>query len=392
MPVAKKINKNRRSRLLLYFLALVLAVSSALPAYIQSNFLDELVELRTVSLFFIIANLLTIVAITFFPDLIKKFSNYFLTKVVLVFYGVSLLCLTISGSALAGLFSIALYTVTANLILINMDILLESFTKNGNVGRTRTVYYTFINIGWIIAPMLSAWLVKIGNYSAAFLTAAFLVLPVFLIILSQRKRLNDHIVYSREKIKTAVQKTWRNHNLRGIFFIALLLSMFFSSVVLYMPLYLHENLGMAWSVLGPIFSFMLLPFVLIEIPAGIIADKYWGEKEMMTAGFVILIISLVLFYFIDQPIAWLWALVLFLSRFGAALIEAMREAYFFKIVDPGDVGYINVFRITVPLGYVLGSGLAVLILSFFDLPFLFLSLAIIMLASFFFIYSIKDTK
>jgi MFS family permease len=273
-----------------------------------------------------------------------------------------------------------------------MDILLESFSKNATMGRTRSIYYTFINLGWIGAPLLSAWLIKTSNYSAAFLVAAFLVLPIFLIILSQKKRLNDHIVYSREKISTAVRRTWHNKNLRGVFFIALLLSMFFSSVVLYMPLYLHENLGMAWNVLGPIFSFMLLPFILVEIPAGILADKYWGEKEMLTVGFAVLIVSLLLFYFIDQPIVWLWALVLFLSRLGAALIEAMREAYFFKIVDPGDVGYINIFRTTIPLGYVLGSGLALLILTFSSLPCLFLALAIIMLSSFFFIHSIKDTK
>lgn len=392
MPVDKKLRKIRRSLPLLYFLALVLAVSSALPAYIQSNFLGQLVNLKMVSLFFIIANFFTIVAIIFFPDLIKKFSNYFLTKVVLILYGLSLLCLTLTSSPLAGFLSIILYTVTANLIFINFDILIESFSKNATMGRTRTIYYTFINLGWIGAPLISASLVESGNYSAAFITAAFLVIPIFLIVLSQKKKLNDHINYSREKISTAIKKTWHNKNLRGIFFIALLLSLFFSCVVLYIPLYLHENLGMDWGVLGPIFSFMLLPFLLVEIPAGIIADKYWGEKKMLVGGFIILILSLLLFFFIDQPTVWLWAMVLFLSRFGAALIEAMRETYFFKIVNPGDVGYINVFRITIPLGYVLGSGLALLVLAFFDLPFLFLFLAIIMLSSFFFIASLKDTR
>jgi len=170
-----------------------------------------------------------------------------------------------------------------------------------------------------------------------------------------------------------------------------LLSLFFSCVVIYIPIYLHETLGMDWNLIGPIFSFMLIPFLLVEIPAGIMADKYWGEKKMLFGGFIIIILSLLLFFFIDQPTVWLWAMVLFLSRFGAALIEAMRETYFFKIVDPGAIGYINIFRVTIPLGYVLGSGLALLVLAFFDLPYLFLFLAIIMLSSFYFIASLKDT-
>jgi len=391
MPVDKKLRKMRWSLPLLYFLALILAVSSALPAYIQSNFLGQLVNLQMVSLFFIIANFFTIIAIVFFPDLIKKFSNYFLTKVVLVLYGLSLLCLTLTNSPLAGLLSIILYTVTANLIFINFDILIESFSKNATMGRTRTIYYTFINLGWIGAPLIAASLVESGNYSIAFLTAAFLVIPIFLIVLSQKKKLNDHVIYTREKISVAIKKTWRNKNLRGIFFVALLLSLFFSCVVIYIPIYLHETLGMDWNLIGPIFSFMLIPFLLVEIPAGIMADKYWGEKKMLFGGFIIIILSLLLFFFIDQPTVWLWAMVLFLSRFGAALIEAMRETYFFKIVDPGAIGYINIFRVTIPLGYVLGSGLALLVLAFFDLPYLFLFLAIIMLSSFYFIASLKDT-
>jgi hypothetical protein len=102
--------------------------------------------------------------------------------------------------------------------------------------------------------------------------------------------------------------------------------------------------------------------------------------------------SLFLFYSITTPTVWLWGVVLFASRVGAALIEAMRESYFFKIVDAKDVGYINIFRITAPLGYILGPGLAILVISFLPLNYLFLVLAIITLSGFYLTASIKDTK
>jgi len=392
MPEAKKISKSSLSLWLLYFLGLILAVSTALPAYIQSNFLGELVSLRTIGLFFAAANLLTAAAIIFFPGWIIRLNNYFVTKVTLVMYGVALLCLSLANRPLSGLLAIALFTVTANLIWINMDLAVESFSKNSKTGRIRTLYFTFLNLGWISAPLLSSYLIGWGQYQVVFLVAAFLVLPVFLIVMKQRRRLSKNIKYHRGKILPSLKKAWKNKNLRNVFGVAFLLSLFYSSVVVYVPLYLHGTLGMEWSVLGPIFSLMLIPFILIEIPAGILADKYWGEKEMMFIGLSIIIVSLALFFFINQPIAWLWAAILFFSRCGAALLEAMRETYFFKIVDAENVTDINLFRIANPLGYVIGPLLAALILSFFSLPYLFLYFAIIMLAGFIFIAALKDTK
>lgn len=393
MPINKKTaNKNKNRLAILYCLGLLLAVSSALPAYIQSNFLGKFVDVQTISLFFVIANFLTVVAILLFPSLIKAISNYFTTKAVLALYLASLLGLALAPGASLALISITLFTITSSLIWINMDVLIESFSNNRTTGRIRTIYFTFINIGWILSPLLSSYLIEKGQYTLSFLVAAFMVVPVYLILISQGKKLKDKIEYQEETLPLTLKKMWNNKNLRGIFFIALLLSLFYSSAVIYIPIYLYQNLGMSWHSLGIIFSIMLIPFVLIEIPAGIIADKYIGEKELLSVGFSILIFSLFLFYCIESPNIWLWALVLFLSRIGAALIEAMRETYFFKIVDVEEVGYINIFRATTPLGYVIGTGLAALIINFFPLNYLFLFLAIIMLSGFGFVISIKDTK
>ena len=177
-----------------------------------------------------------------------------------------------------------------------------------------------------------------------------------------------------------------------LFFISFLLQLFYSSAVIYIPFHLLHNLGMSWEVLGPLFSLMLIPFLLIEIPAGVIADQYIGEKEMLIAGFAILSISLFLFYYISVPLVWLWAIVLFLSRIGAALVEAMRESYFFKIVDAKDLIDINLFRITGPLAYIVSSALSIVVLYFFTLDYLFLFLSIIMLMGLTFSAGLRDTK
>lgn len=388
-PISKS---GRKSLFILYFLGLFLAVSNALPAYIQSNFLKQFVGVQAVGLFFVLANLVSVLAILVFPALIEKLSNYFLTKAVLALYVVSLLGFTLTNNVALALISTILFAVTSNLIWINMDVMVENFSANQMTGRIRTIYFTAINAGWIISPFFSTYLIGQGEYTLSFLAAAAFMVPFFLILLAQNRRLKDHIVYHQEAIRASLKKTWQHKNLRGIFFIAFLLQLFYSSAVIYIPLYLFQNLKMSWTVLGPIFSVMLIPFVLVEIPAGWLADKYWGEKKLLFTGFLILVGSLFFFYYLKTPNAWLWLIVLFVSRIGAALVEAMKETYFFKIVDVQEVGYINVFRTAGPLAYIAGPIIAILTVSWLPLNYLFLILSIIMLSGFAFTASLKDTR
>ncbi|MFA6417387.1 MAG: MFS transporter [Patescibacteria group bacterium] len=387
-----KNKSNRYRQQITYTMGFILAVSTALPAYIQSSFLAQYINLELTSLFFVINNLITVVAIIFFPRFIKKLSNYFSAQLSIGIHGLALLGLaTLTNPALV-VISFLLFTVTTNLLWINMDIFLEAASSNNKTGRIRTMYLTLTNIGWILVPIFSAYLVKIGNYTLPFLISAALIVPVFFILLIKKNNLKLSKKYKHEKISKSIKKLWKNHDLRGIFIVATLLQLFYSGAVLYMPLYLNQNLGIPWSDLGWMFAVMLLPFALFEIPAGYLADKYFGEKEIMSIGLFIILVSLILFFFIEGATLWVWAAALFMSRIGAALVESMRDTYFFKNVNADDIGYINLFRITGPLGYIIGSAAALLFLLFLPLNYLFLIFAAIMIPGFYYIGSIKDTK
>jgi len=273
-----------------------------------------------------------------------------------------------------------------------MDILVENFSENATTGLTRTIYFTAISLGWIVAPTLSSYIVDNGGYYWVFIAAAIFLVPFLIILIKNRTIIRGSENYQIKTIKQSFYALWNNRNLRGIFFIALLLNVFLSSAVVYIPIYLHQNLGFDWTTLGVMFSVMLLPFILFEIPAGWLADKYWGEKEMLTAGISIMIVSLLLFFILKEPNAWLWGALLFFSRIGASLVQAMRESYFFKIVDAEDVSYINFFRTTIPLGFLVGTVLASIIIIFYPIEYLFLFVAILMTTAYAFIYTLNDTK
>ena len=383
---------NRKQRLIMYLVGFILAISVALPAFIQSNFISQFISLELVSLFFVLANSTTAVMIAIFPRLINRLGNYFSSKIVMIVYATALLGMAAANGPFSATLTLLLFIVSSNLLWINIDIILEEASIDNETGRIRSLFLTFMNLGWIIAPTISAYLVTIGEYPLPFLASALLVIPLFAVISRNKKNLKDKSKFKKEKILTSWKKLWKNKNLRGVFMSAIALNLFFSGAVIYIPIYLHQYLGMEWSQLGWIFSFMLVPFVLFEIPAGFLADKYFGEKEMLIIGLFIVFLSSILFSLIKVASPLVWAAVLFFSRIGAALVESMRDTYFFKKVSSKDIGFINIFRMTNPIGYATGTAFGALFLLFLPINYLFLVFAILLLPAFYFVAGIKDTK
>jgi MFS family permease len=390
--MTKKKNSNNIRRHIMYVIGFIMATSVAIISYIQSSFLADHIGLKLISLFFVAGNLLTVLAMSAFPTIIHKLGNYFTGRTIIVLYATALLGLAAASGPISAIASLLLFIVSSNLLWINLDIFLEEVSSDKNTGQIRTTYLTLMNLGWIMGPAISTHLIELGGYSLSFLTSSLLIIPLFLVIVYKKKYLKDKVKRTKQKTIQSFIKLWKNKNLRGVFIAAIALNIFFSSAVLYIPLYLHQTLGMSWSQLGWVFSFMLLPFVIFEIPVGMTADKYLGEKEIMFIGLFIIFSALLLFSYIKTPSSLLWAATLFFSRIGAAMVEATRDTYFFKNVSAKDLGFINIFRMTVPLGYIIGAAIGSLTLLFMPINSIFLILAILLIPAFYSIWLIEDTK
>lgn len=384
--------KKKRSLLPLYIMAFFLALSVALPAYIQSSYLGSYIGLSAVTWFFIISNVISVFTILLFPKFIRKFDSYFSAGIVSVIFILSLLGLGVASNVILLLISFIAMQVSMGLIWINMDLFVESFSKNSTTGQTRTIYFTIINLAWIISPSLSAYVMQLSDYRLVYFVSALILAPFLVTFIFTARDIKHKVTNQKNKISVTAAKMLKSKNLRGVFVLALLLNLFYNSAVIFIPIYLNKVVGFSWQDLGWMFSLMLIPFILVEIPAGIIADKYLGEKELFYFGFTIVIACLSLFSLIDSHNPWLWAAILFLSRVGAALVEAMSETYFFKNVGAKDINKINLFRCSIPLGRVIGSLLSLLMLIILPLRYLFVFTAIIMLPAFYYLAGMKDTK
>jgi len=384
--------KSNIGLLILYGMTFFLALASALPAYVQSSYIESFVGLSAVNWFFITANLVSIIMTLVFPSLIKKIGNYLTTGFIVSLFIISLIGLGVVNTPYLIFLFFIIMQVTANLILINMDIFIENFSKDSSTGETRTIYFTIINLAWILSPSLSAWLINLSGYYGVFLASAILLIPFLLILFVSQHRINGHFDYKKTSVKKTIIAMSKDSNLKNIFWLAMLLNVFYNATTVFIPIYLNRVIGFSWTELGLIFSLMLIPFLIVEIPAGIISDKYLGEKEMFYVGYLIMILCLVLFFTTTSHNLWFWAGLLFASRVGAALVEAMRESYFFKKVNAGDINKINIFRIAIPLGYIIGSIISLITLVFLPISYIFPITAIFICSAFFSLFFIKDTK
>ena len=111
----------------------------------------------------------------------------------------------------------------------------------------------------------------------------------------------------------------------------------------------------------------------------------------MITGFVVIALSSSAIALISTTAFWVWALVLFLTRVGAAAVESMNETYFFKKTGDTDADMLEFFRMTYPLSYVVAPLLGSLVLVFVDLRYLFVVLGIIMLTGIMYALKLRDT-
>jgi len=163
-------------------------------------------------------------------------------------------------------------------------------------------------------------------------------------------------------------------------------------MVIYTPLYLHSHLGISWQSIGLIFTIMLLPFVIFERPAGLIADRRIGEQEMLIVGFAIMALATAAIGAYGGSSLAAWTALLFLSRIGASIVEVMSDTYFFKKVAADRVNVISLFRTTRPLAMATAPAAATIILSTATIETIFFVLAGLLMLGVAASAALKDTK
>lgn len=368
--------KNALPFFILQVLSFLFSFHVALTAYINSSFVGTKVGSGNVGILYVLGSILTIIGLLFLPKILRRFGNYVTIFSFVLLESLILLGLAATQSVYALIAFFVMHISLVTMIRFNTDIFIEHMSDNKSTGQVRTFFTTINNAAWLSSPIIAGFIIGSGEYWKIYLISAITIAPVLGLLAFKMRDFKDPF-YDNVTISNTVNTVWNNKNLKNVFSCAFILNFFYSWMIIYTPIYLNKVMGFSWSQIGIILTIMLIPFIVSEIPLGRIADKKYGEKEIMTIGFAVMSLSTLSIIFINEANLILWAGVLFATRIGASAIEAMTETYFFKQIDSTDAHIISLYRNMAPLAYIVGPTIATIILIFAGYQFLFVVLSLI---------------
>ncbi|OGD67494.1 hypothetical protein A2442_03250 [Candidatus Campbellbacteria bacterium RIFOXYC2_FULL_35_25] len=384
--------KKRRAFVAIYVMSFFFALSIALPTYINSSFLSRFILEKNVGIFYAIASLLSLLALIWIPSLLKKIGNYKIILLLLIINTLSLFIIAFCPYFLIAISALVIHLILTTIILFNFDVLLENLSTDNDTGGIRGTYLSIKNSAWVVAPILTGFVLTNGDYWKIYTLSGVLLLPIIYLLIKNFKNFEDPN-YKKILFWGTLKIIKKRKNVFRIFMSSLLLDFFFSWMVIYTPIYLHNHLEFSWTVIGIMFTIMLLPFPLLEMPLGKLADEKYGEKEMLNTGFIIIAITTAILTFITSTNAILWTVMLFATRIGASMVEITTESYFFKKIKSDDSNLLSFFRMTRPVAYIIGPISASILLAFVAPNYLFVILGFIVItAGLYFSLDLEDTK
>lgn len=331
-------------RTVLTFGNFLLAISATLVNYVLLSYLASFIPSAYLGFVIAAGAALTVASLPFLPNIVTRYGAqkivfYLVFTEMLMLFAVAGMPHTIISAAF-----VILVLSLQPLIYYALDLLLEATIDGDSAGRARTFFLTGGNTGAVIAPLIIGMLLaNTENYSSVFFAAA--ISSVLFIVLFSARQLPKNSPPTLYRVRDTLVHIARHRDLAAVTVGHFILYLFYMWASFYIPLYLHIVLGMSWSTLGWIFSLVLIPYVLIEYPAGWLADRVLGDKEMMFAGFIIAGLALASVSTLTAASSLtqvFWTLII--MRAGAALIESMTEGHFFRRVSEKDIVSVSVFR------------------------------------------------
>ena len=371
-----------------YWAGFLFSLHVALTVYINSSFLASKVPESLIGMLYTASAVLAVIGLFLVPKLINQFGTARILGTILILNIVNLIGMVAGTNVaiVAGCF--VMYFAFNTLIYLGIDILIEHWSSNSVQGAVRGSYLTAMNIGFMLAPLIGGFITDRLGFGALYVFAILLSIPVAIMIGLQLPSIkNTHA--SKANILALARRFIQHPNLGRVFVVNFLLQFFYAWMVIYTPLYLHEQAGLPWDTIGVTFTLMLSAFVIFQYITGKIADRFHCEKWMMILGLLVMGVATLFLATAGSLGFWTLVLVLFITRIGASIVEVMTESYFFKHVHHDDTGSIGFFRNTYPFAYILAPLVASVVLGFAPMWSLFTVLGILCCAGVFVAIKIK---
>lgn len=379
---------------LVYLVSIVFTFQSLLVAYSSSTYLEQFTAAKYVSLLYAAAALLAIIITLLFPIFLNRFGNVNVVITLMILLSLLYILVGFAPNPIITIMAFILSMAISPQIYLNIDVFLETLigSNEGTTGTKRGLILALMSLAAFFSPLAMGQIIgDSSNLAGVYYVAAMIGLVFIGLVLTYFRQFCDP-TYNVIKINSSIVKALASINISTVLVTQFLLQFFYTWAIIYFPLYLANTIGFSWETIGQIIAVGLFAFVVFEYPIGVIADRHIGEKEMMALGFVVLALcSASMTFFTSATIIW-WMVLMFISRFGASLVEVTTESYFFKQVQGHDTNLISLFRLMRPLANLLGALVGSLSLFFLPINYIFIVLALIMASGAFITQRLTDSK
>ncbi len=375
---------------LLGFISFLFGFAQALLMYVTSDYFSQRLGSHNVSAFYFVSYVIALIGLLNMHKLVKvlgkagSFFLFFLLQIYLLF------SLVFVKSPLLGSVLMMLYIIVNYFAWTVLDVIIEEYSEDKKSGRIRGFHLMILSAGILIGPFLSTKILASFDFNGLFIATLILNCLMLVVSLVGLRGVNGRF-NGKLTIRDIGMKVFTNKDVLNIYIISLALEAFYALMIVYMPLYLLGH-GFSWGQIGIAFTIMLIPFVALEYPIGILADEKFGEKEMIIGGLLIMGISSLSIFFVNSPSIFVWAAILLVTRIGAASVEILRDSYFYKKIDGRDVDLISFFRTTRAVAYLLATGLSAMLLIVAPMKYIFLLIAAMVLVGIYPAFRLVDNK
>ncbi len=360
---------------------LLFSFATAITLFTNSSFIEKSVGMTWTAIMYAVSSAIGIIILSNSKGILRKYGNRMFFLFYGTLYALSLGVLSLPFSDTTKIVALLIYLFSTNIIIFSLNIFFAHLADKEGRGNLRGIFLLLGNVGTMLGPLIATNFIDFAGFSGMYM-AALIIFTILTIVISSTFITYIDPKYLPQKTHFAIHHTLKEKTLRNVVAANFILQFFYAWMVIYTPIYLTQYLGFSWDSVGIIFTVMLTTFVILDYPLGKLADWLRSEKELCAIGFFIMTVSVFALAFFSTPSVLTVGIILFLSRVGAATVEAMTEIHFYKIAQDSDPGLISLFCDLRPLAYIIAPILGAIAIIFLPFKTIFIVLGCILILGF----------
>ncbi len=354
----------------LAIVSFIVALAFALIDTIWAVYLDSFVN--NIAIVGFISAFLTLVSLLFyfiFIPLIEKSSKAKIYSYSLLFFSITYTLFAINTKFYFLIILAFIATILQTIRTTSFGIMVRDKSSEKNLSRNEGLMYSFMNVAWVIGPLIAGLLSEKYGVNMIFVLSAIFIFIAFFMF--KFLRIKDNNI--KKKVHSKIFKNFKAFFKSKDRILSYVLSggvnLWWALTYLFVPLLIiREGLGIKW--VGYFLFAVAVPLIMFQYIFSKLAGKV-GFKKIFKIGFFIPFFFALLCFFVGN--IYLIMLFLVLASIGLAMLEPTTEAYFFDILKKDEeCRFYGPYNTTVGINQLVGKIIPSVLLIFFPFKSIFL--------------------